>query len=110
MTNEQAEIDYEALVAADDAEGSSKPTLEQVVRDNLRHFEGFARARAKQRKAVATIAEITERDPASVRRTFLKLYGRWDAFSRRVQANGLDVAAVTKNSTLPAPTAGKVWE
>lgn len=114
MASQQTEIDYAALVAADEAEASSDSTLEQVVRDNIEHFEGFARARAKQRRAVNTIAEITQRDPASIRRTFLKVYGRWDAFSRRVRGGGSQLPTAVQNAhSSPidqAPEASKFWE
>jgi hypothetical protein len=92
-------IDYAALVAADKTEASSKPTLEEVIRNNLHHFEGFARAHAKQKRAVKFVAETAERDPASIRRTFLKMYGRWDAFCQGV-----------RSSTTPASTQAKTAE
>ena len=107
----QRKIDYAALVAADEAKASSTPTLDQIVRDNLEHFEGFARARAKQRRAVAMVAEITGSDPESVRRTFLKVYGRWDTFSRGVRADGLSDSPAATIEEPPAVGLGPmVWE
>lgn len=114
MANDPTEIDYAAEVAADEAEASSSATLVQVVRDNLRHFEGFAKARAKQRKAMAKIGEMTQRKPDSLRRTFLDVYGPWGAFSRRVRADGPNVSPATLSVDLPPVSpgskAGKVWE
>lgn len=103
-------IDYAALVVADEARASSEPTLAEIVRSNLEHFEGFARAGAKQRTAVAWVADATDSDPASVRRTFLKFYGRWDAFSRGVKATAPSLYPAAKTEE-PAPAPGPVvWE
>ena len=114
MAKEHTHIDYEALVAADKAMALLEPTVEQVVRDNLEHFEGFARASAKQSRAVKMVAESTNCDPESIRRTFLKVYGRWDAFSHRMRTDAPNSGPLALSIDVPPinPTsnANKVWE
>ena len=85
MSNEQNRFDYNAIVAADMAKAMVKPTLEQIVSDNLQHFEGFAQAGATLGLACEQVAGAVGCDPESLRRIFLAKQGKWAEFRARIQ-------------------------
>lgn len=113
MSMEYGDFDFEAIVAEERARAVSTRTLEQIVRDNERNFEGFARVRALQRTAIKAIAKHEKCEPASLRRTFLKVYGNWEDFSNRVRNGIPNGSAATMNVDAlkedQSPLRGRVW-
>lgn len=97
--------DYNAAVQEDKKErGRSKATGAQVVTDNIRHFDGYAKAGASLRLAAKRIAEGYAEDDvkaSTVAREFNRVYGSWKKFRSNRHSAVVPSSSVSSCSTVP---------